>query len=456
MLLATPVFVLALGAALFWVAASPSRLVYLLPVLLSFEYRIRMSTLSVDLSELSFFVMAFVCLARAWEGKRVGPLEKVHPERLLILLLCVFALPALFFESNTPHAASVYRDLMLPFVFLLVFLQAGLEKEQIHRLIKLACVFALANAFLGIVQYATGNYLWFAGPDELEWQAYKTGLAKLSIFGDFLGVHDSLPTGLYTGANMFACFLSVPLCLVTTLAFFAGLAKGRRVICLSASVVMFVCLLLTMFRSGLLVFAASMMVVYLFLSRRQGFLRVVTVSALAGLIAILFLTQGLFDWDQFGSFAGRQEMISAAFALTKAHPELLLTGGFTDLYHMQSREIQEIHNIVLYSIVQFGLPATVLFFTFFIRFFRRAFRAVKEVRGIERSVLVAILASIGANLFLYGSTTMLIDSVQTTTWLLFWAGIASYLIAYSHVETKDPSPVPVQRTAMLPQEGNLA
>ena len=48
---------------------------------------------------------------------------------------------------------------------------------------------------------------------------------------------------------------------------------------------------------------------------------------------------------------------------------------------------------------------------------------------------MAIAASIGANVFLYGSTTMLIDSVQTTIWLLFWAGIVHYLIAYTSTKT---------------------
>jgi hypothetical protein len=450
MLLAIPIFMIVLGAALFWIVASPSRLVCLLPVFLSFEYRFRLTSFSFDLSELSLVVVALVCLMRAWEGKRLGPLERVHPERLLILLLAVFAFPALFFESNTAHAASVYRDLMLPFLFLIVFLQAGFEKQQIHLLIKLACVFGLANAVLGIVQYMTGNYLWFAGPDEAEWQAYKTGLAKLSGFGDFLGVQDALPTGLYTGANTFACFLSLPLCLVTTLALFGGLPKPQRIACLIASAAMFVCLLFTMFRSGLLVFAASMMAVYFFLSRRRGILRVMIVSALAGLIATLFLTQGVFDWDQFGSFAGREEMISAAFALMKTHPELLLTGGYTDLYHLQSRESQEIHNLALYSIVQFGLPATFVFFTFFIRFFRRVIRSARAVTGLERNVLVAIVASIGANVFLYGSTTMLIDSVQTTIWLLFWAGIASYLVAYVPAAVRESSSVLVPRPILLP------
>lgn len=456
MLLAIPIFIIAFGAVLFWVAASPARLIYLLPLLLSFEYRLRLSSFSFDLSEASFFVVLLVCLVHAWEGKRIVPLEKIYPERTFILLLAILAFPAIFFEYNTAHAASVYRDLMLPFLFLFVFLQAGVDKKQIHTLIQLGCVFALANAVLGIVQYTTGNYLWFAGPDEAEWQAYKTGLAKLSGFGDFLGVQNTLPTGLYTGANMFACFLSVPLCLLTTLTFFGRLPKRQRLLCFLGSLVIFVCLLFTMFRSGLLVFAASMMAVYLFLSRRRGILRAVTVTTLACTIAILFLTQGLFDWDQFGSFEGRQEMISDAFTLIKAHPELLLTGGYTDLYHMQSRETQEIHNLVLYSIVQFGLPATVVVFAFFIRLFRRAFRGAMELKGLERSVLVAITASIGANVFLYGATTMLIDSVQTTIWLLFWAGIARYLIAFGSAKANEPSRALVALPAMLQQQADLS
>ncbi|HMD39641.1 MAG TPA: O-antigen ligase family protein [Candidatus Acidoferrum sp.] len=455
MLLAIPIFIVAMGLLLFWFVANPSRLIYFVPVLLSFEYRIRITVFSFDLSELCFFLMAIVCLAHAWQGRRARSPENGSSERLPVVLLSVCALPAIFFEFNTAHAASVYRDLMLPFLFLLVFLRAGLEKHQIHTLIKLACVFALVNACLGIVQYATGNYLWFAGPDEADWQTYKTGLAKLSILGDFLGVRDTLAVGLYTGANNYACYLSLPLCLATTLAFYGGVPKRKRALCAAASVVMFVSLLFTMFRSGLLVFFASMMAVYFALSRQKGVLRVVIISLLAAIVAILFLTQGLLDWDQFGSFQGRQEMISAALALMKSHPELLLTGGYTDLYHLQSRETQEIHNLALYSIVQFGLPVTLLYFAFFIRLFRRAIPAVKALTGVERSTLVAIVASVGANVFVYGSTTMLIDSVQTSIWLLFWSGIATYLIDFAPARASAPAPAFVPSHAMFPEQGRL-
>ena len=53
MLLAIPIFILVLGAAVFWIASSPSRVVYLLPVLLAFEYRVRLSSFSVDLDRKS-------------------------------------------------------------------------------------------------------------------------------------------------------------------------------------------------------------------------------------------------------------------------------------------------------------------------------------------------------------------------------------------------------------------
>lgn len=452
-LLSIPALTLLVAAFLFWMAFQPSRAIYLIPLLLSFEYRMRFSSFSFDLCELSLFIAAFVFLLRRWSSTHAPQSPGVLTEGWLILLLAIFALPAIFFESNTAHAASVYRDFLLPFLFFAVFAQAELEKRKLLALLKLAVAFALANAGFGIVQYFTGRYLWFAGPDEAEWQAYKTGLAKLSIFGDWLGVQDTLPTGLYTGANMFACFLSVPLCLTTALAFSPDLAKSQRRACLAAAVFMFICLLFTMFRSGLLVYAASLMAVYLYLGRRRTLLRLFTIAVLASILAVLFLTQGLFDWDQFGSFEGRQDMISAAFALLRAHPELLLTGGFNDLYHLQSKEMQEIHNLALYSIVQFGLPATVLFFAFVIRWIRRILRAARAASGLDRTLLVSIVASIAANVFLYGSSTMLIDSVQTSVWLMFWIAIAHGLAAHITASAKQPSPAFVHHPTWLPARG---
>jgi hypothetical protein len=430
MLLLIPAILMAVGILLLRLAERPARLIYMVPVLLAFEYRVRPSIFSMDLAELCVMVVLGVWLVRCWDQLAPGPSPEVSRESILILALAVCAAPSILFESNTAHAASVYRDLLAPFLFFFLLMRCRLERQQVHALIKLACALALANACLGLLQYATGNFLWFAGAEEAEWQEYKIGLARLSLFGESLAPGNVLPVGMYTGANNFACFLSLPLCLASTLAFAREIGRRQRFLCLAASLFLFVCLLLTIFRSGLVVFAASMTLVFLLLHREKKLARVAAVAGLVVLLGLLFLTQGILDWDQFGSFQGREEMVSAAMRLIKAHPEVLLTGGFSDLYHAQSREGQEIHNLALYSVVHFGLPVTILLFAFFIRFFRRAVAAGRSMQGTERSVLIATCASIIATFFLYGATTMVIDSVQTSIWLLFWVGIGGYLIEF--------------------------
>lgn len=436
MLMAIPIVTLSGVGFLLWIAANPSRLIYLLPVLLAFEYRVRPSLFSLDLAELCVVVVLGVWLIRSWERAAADPLHVPSRESILILALAVCAAPSILFESNLAHAASVYRDLLAPFLFFFLLMSCRLERHHVHTLIKLACALALANACLGLLQYATGNFLWFAGAEEAEWQEYKIGLARLSIFGESLAPGNALPVGMYTGANNFACFLSLPLCLASTFAFTREIGRRQRFLCLAASLLLLVSLLLTIFRSGLVVFAASMTLVFLLLHREKKLARVAAVASLVALLGFLFLTQGILDWDQFGSFQGREEMVSAAVRLVRAHPEVLLTGGFSDLYHAQSREGQEIHNLALYSVVHFGLPVTILLFAFFIRFFRRAMKAARSMQGPERNVVVATCASMTASVFLYGATAMVIDSVQTSIWLMFWVGMGGYLIEFQKCKEK--------------------
>jgi O-Antigen ligase len=456
MLMAIPILTIAGVGLLLWIAASPLRVLYLLPVLLAFEYRVRPGIFSMDLAELCVVVALGVWLIRRWEQAASDPLQERSRETILILALAVCAAPSILFESDMAHAASVYRDLLVPFLFFFLLMQCRLERKQVHALIKLACALALANACLGILQYATGNYLWFAGAGEAEWQEYKIGLARLSILGESLAPGNALPIGMYTGANNFASFLSLPLCVSTTLAFTREIGRRRRIFCLAASLLLFVCLLLTIFRSGLVVFAASMTLVFLLLHSEKKIARVAAVAGLLALLGFLFLTQGILDWDQFGSFQGREEMVSAAVRLIKAHPEVLLTGGFSDLYRAQSRETQEIHNLALYSVVHYGLPATIVLFAFFLLFFQRAVKAARNMHGPERNVLIAVCASVTASVFLYGATTMVIDSVQTSIWMLFWVGMGGYLIALQKYSYGTGPQTTALRVIALPAQGEPA
>jgi hypothetical protein len=456
MLIAIPIVALSSAVFLLWIAASPSRLVYLLPVLLAFEYRVRPSLFSIDLAELCVVVALGVWLIRRWEQAPSATLLETPRESILILALAVCAAPSVLFESNMAHAASVYRDLIVPFLFFLLLVRCRLDRQQVHALIKLACALALGNALLGLLQYETGNFLWFAGAGEAEWQEYKIGLARLSLFGESLAPGNALPIGMYTGANNLACFLSLPLCLATTSVFTYEIGRSRRLLCLAASLLLFVCLLLTIFRSGLVVFTASMTLVFLLLHPEKKFARVAVVAGVVALLGFLFLTQGILDWDQFGSFQGREEMVSSAIRLVKAHPEVLLTGGFSDLYHAQSRETQEIHNLALYSVVHYGLPTTILLFAFFIRLFRRAVATARSMQGLERNILIATCASITATFILYGATTMVIDSIQTSIWLMFWVGVSEYLIGFQQCKSIGVREKAASCAIALPAQGEPA
>jgi hypothetical protein len=156
MLMAIPILAIASIGLLLWIAASPSRLLYLLPVLLAFEYRVRPGIFSLDLAELCVVVVLGVWLIGRWEQTASDPLQERSRETILILALAACAAPSILFESNMAHAASVYRDLLVPFLFFFLLMQCRLGRKQIHALIKLAYALALVNACLGILNMLLG------------------------------------------------------------------------------------------------------------------------------------------------------------------------------------------------------------------------------------------------------------------------------------------------------------
>ena len=417
-------------AAVLCLMTGRDRLVYIIPLLLAFECRVRLGAVSFDLSELTVVFAMSVWLLDPGDEKRLDVANRVSTNGVLIALLGVFALPSVFLEDHFLHSVSTYRDLMVPFVFLFCFLKAGIDLPQLRKLVVAACCLILFNAILGIIQFKTGNYLWFANEDEMDWQVYKIGLVKISLLGEFLGIKDALPAGLYSGTNNFGLYLTIPLCICGTVVLSRNFARRERVFCLLASATLFVCLVLTIFRSGLLVYFTSILAIYLFVTPRFRQVRLIAVLLIAATFAVFFLSQGVFDFDSFGTFSARQGMLSDAWTLIKSHPEVLLAGGFTDLYHQQFRQEQEIHNLMLYAIVKYGLLATLCFYCIVGFALWRAVRAVKTSVGPERDILLSLTVSLSANVFLCGLSTMIIDSVQTTIWLLFWLGITIHLTTW--------------------------
>src|SRR5580704_13104819 len=129
MFLLIPAIILAAGMLLLGLAARPARLIYMVPLLLAFEYRVRPSIFSIDVAELCVVAVLGVWLVRRWEQLTPDSLPETSRESILILALAMCAAPSILFESNTAHAVSVYRDLMAPFLFFFLLVRCRLERR---------------------------------------------------------------------------------------------------------------------------------------------------------------------------------------------------------------------------------------------------------------------------------------------------------------------------------------
>jgi hypothetical protein len=78
------------------------------------------------------------------------------------------------------------------------------------------------------------------------------------------------------------------------------------------------------------------------------------------------------------------------------------------------------------------------------------------MQGLERNILIATCASITATFILYGATTMVIDSIQTSIWLMFWVGVSEYLIGFQQCKSIGVREKAASCAIALPAQGEPA
>jgi O-antigen ligase len=357
---------------------------------------------------------------------------------MLVLLICLTSLPSILFEQDTLHALSVYRDLTIPLFFFVGFLLVGLDRKQVLRLVKLFVLLAAANALLGIGQYITGNYLWLVSPAGKYAMYHKITLrgVQSSTFGQFLGVKDTLATGLYAGSNNFAAYLVMPTVLASVFAVLPGLRNRERLFWQVSCLVLFLALLFTFSRGSLLTFMIAWALLMWFRKKRRvSARRLIVVGSLAVLLALLIIASGIISWDSLLTVTGRMTMLKSALALLRDHPEALITGGFTEDYLLYYYHFQVVHNLVLYMILQFGLLTLsiwLLLVMFALRYIAGVIRAEdKELKHLS----LALVSGLAAIVFLYEQTSNSIMSVQDPLLIFFWLGVGIYLYRFYRTES---------------------
>jgi hypothetical protein len=358
--------------------------------------------------------------------RKLGLRRVFWVERKWIVLLCLVALPGVFLEGDLKHALSTYRDLIIPLLFLWGFIAARLRRTEVTALAKVFVLLAVATAALGIAQYFSGRFMWLQSVENQEWQEFKLGLIQASPIGTWLRVENWLPVGLYQQTNDFGNFLMLPLCVALAWAVAPGQSRRVRFFWSTACAILFVALALCFFRSGVLTIVAAVVFWLAFRKRRLSIRALCWVTLAAAIFLGIILYSGLLDFDQFGTVFGRFDMLTAAISLLWEHPLALLTGGFSSAYHLAYDQVQMVHNLALYGLIRFGLPATVALYVIYSRILGRLKAGVDLASRENRDFQLLLFAGLALVILLYGQTATVIDNIQNTMWLSFWFGVGYY------------------------------
>jgi len=346
----------------------------------------------------------------------------------LLLMLMTAGFFSVFQDSDAKHAASVYRDFVLPVVFLLGFLLLPLGHEQVLFLIKLFILGAAACSILALVQFATDAGMWTANEQQEAWQEFKAGMIRETFWGRLLGVGHTLPVGLSSATNNLASFLIFPAAAVLPLCSDrVPVCEGRRVWRLSFCL-MTAALVVSCSRGPLLtVIAAALCFRWLSRAGRVTAGKLVSCALMTGAAATALLWTGLLSWDALGTGEGRLEMAGDAVDLIRSRPAMLMAGGVTGEYQETYHRDQVVHNSLLYIILQFGLPALILSAWIVLSQVRQMLRGIGDSDSAVSRVGLAVLCGVTVNLLLFMQTTSFFDSVQASFILYFWIGLGVHL-----------------------------
>jgi O-antigen ligase len=176
--------------------------------------------------------------------------------------------------------------------------------------------------------------------------------------------------------------------------------------------------------------AAFMMSIALARKGASRRIRLIAALVVIAILVVAIAANDAFSIDGFGSFLGRIDMWYAGFSVISTNPALLLTGGLTDTFMQLFPFGQLIHNLFLYLILQFGLPAAAAWTALIVVELGRARNVRHLENGLIRNIGTAVLVGLSATVFFYSQTAPLIDSVQAGLWLFFWLGICQHLAGH--------------------------
>lgn len=327
-------------------------------------------------------------------------------------MLVAWAGFSLLSSSRASYVLEALPGYVTSFLLYLYSRRLMRSNAQIRFTLAWIALAVLCGGVIGLVQYVTGGFPSFT----------VLGGSATQISQSYQSVQLSRVSGLLLRhPNTFALFLNgfLPVLLVLT---FTRQARGMRLLAAAAFAAGLLALVLTFSRGGWLSFAVSVALVVAAAPKTEWRLGLpsllVAVTTLSVLLVVL-LTTPLYsrimtrvaDDDQ-GAAQSRQPLLKMSLRLIGAHP---VAGVGLGNYQLASPIVTDdrgvalieaadglpmrVHNLVLFTAVELGVPGAVLLVTTIALFFWRGFAALgRRCTSLHSSValgftcgLVAIL-----------------------------------------------------------------
>jgi O-antigen ligase len=291
--------------------------------------------------------------------------------------------------SLDPHSTWVTAcQLIAISVFFAVLLNSFDTVARIRRFTTVLGVFAFGFAFFAILQSVLS-------PDK--------------IFGIY-DVSNGTPFGSFVNRNNFAAYMEMTTALPLGLLFAGAVAKDKRLLLITAIVLMGVALLLCRSRGGLVAYAAEIILLF-FLTRRTGtgkgnLLRVASIALLViAVVAGSIFVGGDTSLTRFADTAAssdfstdRSHIWSVTTEVIREHFPLGAGFGAFAVAYTQFDEssglarVEQAHNDYLQVIADAGLPGAMIGSLFLLLFFRKGREAAQITNNYRRGLAFGAFA----------------------------------------------------------------
>jgi len=353
---------------------------------------------------LSLTLILLIVLYAIWFFDLLSRKGKVFscPQVMIPLVLIVIWSILSFTKAKLPWVSFYHFPPVLEAFFIFFYIANFVKnKSDLRFIISIIAITIVMITLIGVVQYLLGttfNLEVFGARQEVQQQRY----SSVSI---------SRASGLFGHANLFSFFMNgfLPIMLVCAICF----QNFRiRLLCMGASILGFLALIMTFARGGWIAFALSLFVITLLFLRKKGreqfpnvWIRLIAIGGISVLLTVPFIPNIIirFTEHDYGSAHSRIPLAITALKVIEKNPLLGVgIGNYkysvadydNDPVRDATGQPNHVHNMYLHTAAEIGLPALFLFLWISVVFAINGWRAINSLDSEISLLAIGIIAGL--------------------------------------------------------------